>query len=115
MGMIARDFSLQEQNRESSPPTFSLSRKLATYIFTIKNATRMEIEGFEQVGVVMLSFYKNLLGQTHFQRQPIDLDTLTQRLVLSPEQQIDLCKPSMTRALKRLCFPSLIINLQARV
>ncbi|KAJ8422664.1 hypothetical protein Cgig2_014509 [Carnegiea gigantea] len=42
-------------------------RKLATYIFTIKDATEKEVEGFEQVSAVMLSFYKDLLGQTHFQ------------------------------------------------
>jgi len=41
-------------------------RKLATYIFTIKDATGKEVEGFEQVGAVMLSFYKDLLWQTHF-------------------------------------------------
>ncbi|KAJ8431545.1 hypothetical protein Cgig2_009623 [Carnegiea gigantea] len=47
-------------------------RKLATYIFTIQDATGAVVEGFDQVGDVMLSFYKDLLRQTSLQRHPID-------------------------------------------
>ena len=64
--------------------TRAKQRKLATYIYTIKDSTRTEVEGFEQVGAVMLSFYKDLLGHVAFQTQPIDLDTLIQGSVLSP-------------------------------
>ena len=59
-------------------------RKLAAYIYNIKEASGTEVESFDQVGDVMLSFYKDLLGQTPFQRQPIDPVTISQSAILSP-------------------------------
>jgi len=47
-------------------------RKLATYIYNIMDTNGTEVEGFDHVGDVMLSFYKDLLGKNPFQRQPID-------------------------------------------
>lgn len=79
-------------------------RKLATYIYNIKDANGTEVEGFDQVGDVMLSFSKDLLGQIPFQRQPIDPVTISQGAILSPEQQIDLCKPFNGKDIKEAMF-----------
>jgi len=38
-------------------------KKLASYIFTIKDAQGNQVEGFEHMGHLMLNFYKNLLGK----------------------------------------------------
>ncbi|KAJ8436124.1 hypothetical protein Cgig2_001151 [Carnegiea gigantea] len=48
------------------------ARKLASYIFTLKEDNENIAEGFEQVGRVMLSYYKNLLGTQPTIRSPID-------------------------------------------
>ncbi|KAJ8431638.1 LOW QUALITY PROTEIN: hypothetical protein Cgig2_001961 [Carnegiea gigantea] len=52
MGTKAQDSSMLEQSKET------------TYIYSIQAATGAEVEGFDRVGEVMLSFYKDLLGQT---------------------------------------------------
>ena len=44
-------------------------RKLATYIYSIKDANGSTVEGFEQVQQVMLGFYKNLLGRQRCTRK----------------------------------------------
>ena len=79
-------------------------RNLTTYVDTIQDATGAEVEGFEQVGEVMLSFYKDLLGQTPLRRHPIDPSILSQGSVLSPEQQLDLWKPFNDKDIKDAMF-----------
>ncbi|KAJ8424331.1 hypothetical protein Cgig2_003526 [Carnegiea gigantea] len=69
-----------------------------------EDATRAVVEGFDQVGDVMLSFYKDLLGQTSLQRHPIDPGIVLQGKVLSPEQQIDLYKPFTDKDIKDALF-----------
>ncbi|KAJ8419399.1 hypothetical protein Cgig2_032985 [Carnegiea gigantea] len=47
-------------------------RKLATYVYTITNEDGRQVEGFDQVRKVMLTFYKNLLGKQFTPRTSID-------------------------------------------
>ncbi|KAJ8428177.1 hypothetical protein Cgig2_015618 [Carnegiea gigantea] len=65
-------------------------RKLATYVYTLKDAEGMQVEGFDQVGKMMLSFYKNLLGKQFTPRSSIDPAVTKAGLVLSVEQQLAL-------------------------
>ena len=37
-------------------------KKLASYIYTIKDVTEQYVEGFENVGKVMMTYNKKLLG-----------------------------------------------------
>ena len=47
-------------------------RKLATFIYSIKDDTRSWTEGFDKVGQVMVDFYKKLLGGHPQYRSPIE-------------------------------------------
>ena len=49
-----------------------------------------EVEGFDQVGEVMLNYYRDLLGQTPQYRQSIDASIISHGEILSQEQQIDI-------------------------
>lgn len=53
------------------------------YIYTIKDEDGKVVEDFDQVGKVMLSFYKNLLGKP---RSSIDQEVIKLGLVLSIAQ-----------------------------
>ena len=52
-------------------------RKLASYIYSIQDATGDVVDGFDKVGEVMLSFYKDLLGQIPMHRTAIDASTVS--------------------------------------
>ncbi|KAJ8420784.1 hypothetical protein Cgig2_030492 [Carnegiea gigantea] len=60
-------------------------RKLSTYIYSIRDARRTEVEGFDQ-------------------RHPIDIETLSHGPILSPEQQINLCKAFNDKEIKETLF-----------
>jgi len=79
-------------------------RKLTTYIFSIHDATGSEVEGFDQVGKVLLDYYKDLLGNTTLPSQSIDASIISQGMVLSQERQIDLCKPFTDNDIKEAIF-----------
>ena len=79
-------------------------RKLSTYFYTIQDATGTELEGFDQVGKVMLDYCKDLLGKAPLHRQSIDSSIITQGAVLSQDQQIDLCKPFSDLDIKETLF-----------
>ena len=79
-------------------------KKLASYIFTIKDEQGNEVEGFEQVGQVMLDFYKGLLGGQGHSRYPIYLEVIEQGPVLIVEQQIHMCKNFSAKDIKEAIF-----------
>ena len=79
-------------------------RKLASYIFSIQNTTGEVVEGFDKVGDVLLSYYKDLLGQTPLHRQKLDASILSLGALLNQEQQIDLCKPFSDLEIKEAMF-----------
>ncbi|KAJ8424191.1 hypothetical protein Cgig2_021613 [Carnegiea gigantea] len=62
-------------------------RKLATYIFSIKDDKGDAAEGFENIGKVMLSYYQNLLGIQHTNRSPVEMSIINQGPVLSIENK----------------------------
>jgi len=79
-------------------------RKLATYIYTIKDGDGRQVEGFDQVGKVMLSFYKNLLGKQFTPRSSIDHEVIKARPVLSIEHQQALIAELSTPDIKEALF-----------
>ena len=60
-------------------------KKPAFYIFTIKDDQGSQVEGFEQVGHVMLGFYEGFLGKQMHSRYPINLEVVEQGSVLTTE------------------------------
>ncbi|KAJ8420316.1 hypothetical protein Cgig2_007978 [Carnegiea gigantea] len=61
-------------------------QKLATYIYTIQDAGDNQVEGFDQVGEVILPFYKQLLGKQTTTRSCIDRTVINVGSILSFEQ-----------------------------
>ena len=51
-------------------------RKLASYVYTIKDADSQYGEGFEEVGHIMLKFYKKLLGKQLSSRSSIHMEVI---------------------------------------
>ncbi|KAJ8419461.1 hypothetical protein Cgig2_005509 [Carnegiea gigantea] len=79
-------------------------RKLATYIYMIKEEDDRQVEGFDQVGKVMLSFYKNLLRKQFTPRSSIDLEVIKAGPVLSIEHQQALIVEFSTLDIKEALF-----------
>ncbi|KAJ8424407.1 hypothetical protein Cgig2_031782 [Carnegiea gigantea] len=80
---------LEQHSTESEQPAYTPVSKrasVASYIFTIKDDQGNQVEGFEQVGHVMLDFYKGLLGKQMHLRYPIKFDVVEQGPVLNAEQ-----------------------------
>ncbi|KAJ8424089.1 hypothetical protein Cgig2_008478 [Carnegiea gigantea] len=82
----------------------SKQRKLATYIYSIKDDTGTWVEGFVKVGQVMLNFYKDLLGHHPTTGSPIDPAIIQLGPQLSKEQQVALCKPFTVEDVKLALF-----------
>ncbi|KAJ8420694.1 hypothetical protein Cgig2_021608 [Carnegiea gigantea] len=57
-------------------------RKLASYIYQIKDADGNLIEGFDQVSSTMQTFHKSLLGEQNTTRKKIDMEVAHHRPVL---------------------------------
>jgi len=85
-------------------------RKLATYIYAIKDGDNRSVEGFEQVGQVMLGFYKKLLGPLSCIRRPFDLEVINLGLVLTREQQLSSCTPFSDKDIHNAMFLSQTLN-----
>ena len=79
-------------------------RKLSTYIYSLHNAADIEVEGFDHVGDVLYSFYKEHLGQAFLRQAPLDPDIIAQGAVLSMEQQLHLCQPFSDKDIKEAIF-----------
>ncbi|KAJ8445596.1 LOW QUALITY PROTEIN: hypothetical protein Cgig2_018537 [Carnegiea gigantea] len=70
--------------------TRAKQRKLASYIYQIKDDKGDLVKGFDNVGATMMSYYNTLLGNTT--RQKIDTDVVNQGPTLSRDQQVHLCQ-----------------------
>ncbi|KAJ8421769.1 hypothetical protein Cgig2_000946 [Carnegiea gigantea] len=79
-------------------------RKLATYIYSLHDASGTEVEGFVKVGEVLYTFYKDLLGNAYPQRSSLDCSTISLGVILSMEQQIGLCKAFTDTDIKEAMF-----------
>ncbi|KAJ8425092.1 hypothetical protein Cgig2_008803 [Carnegiea gigantea] len=65
-------------------------RKLASYIYQIKDTKGNLVEGFDRVGQTMMTFYKALLGEKNTIRQIITQEVVNQGPTLSKEQQVHM-------------------------
>ena len=79
-------------------------RKLASYIYNIKNARGDLVEGFDQVGKEMYSYYVHLLGKQNTFRKEVDLQVVCQGLVLTIEQQLHMCRDFTDLDIKQAFF-----------
>ncbi|KAJ8449602.1 hypothetical protein Cgig2_005624 [Carnegiea gigantea] len=79
-------------------------RKLSSYIFTLTAGNGTTIEGFNQVGNMMLNYYKNLLGTQTTLRSCINMNILQLGGILDAEQQISLYRPISPRDVKEVLF-----------
>ncbi|KAJ8423153.1 LOW QUALITY PROTEIN: hypothetical protein Cgig2_011558 [Carnegiea gigantea] len=67
-------------------------RKLASYIYQIKDTKGDLVEGFDMVGQTMMTYYKALLGEQYITRQKFDMDVMNQGPTLTKEQQVHMCQ-----------------------
>lgn len=79
-------------------------RKLATYIYHIKDSNGDPVEGFDQVGEMMVKFYKSLLGTRVNHRTPLRKEVLEAGPMLSLEQQVGLCQPFTDQEIRSTLF-----------
>ncbi|KAJ8422634.1 hypothetical protein Cgig2_028505 [Carnegiea gigantea] len=79
-------------------------RKLTTYIYSIHDASDNEVEGFDLVGDVLFSYYRDHLGKASMRRAPLDPATIAQGATLSMEQQLELCMPFSDNDIKEAMF-----------
>ncbi|KAJ8433476.1 hypothetical protein Cgig2_020648 [Carnegiea gigantea] len=97
MALIKQHFKLEwiKYGDDSTRLFFAKAkqRKLSSYIYSLKDQEGRLVEGFEQVGQTMFSFYQNLLGQQHTVRLPIDMEVIAQGKVLTNEKQVHMCRP----------------------
>jgi len=77
---------------------------LATYIYSIQDASGDVVEGFDKVGKVLYTFYKDLLGKASQPRAPLDNSTLSLGAALTMEQQIGLYKAFTDAEIKEALF-----------
>ncbi|KAJ8425111.1 hypothetical protein Cgig2_015889 [Carnegiea gigantea] len=84
--------------------TKAKQRKLATYIYCIRNANGLLVEGFDQVSHTMLEFYKVLLGKQQRTKKEINLQVIQQRPTLCLEDQVRLCKHLSDKEIKDACY-----------
>jgi len=86
--------------------------KLATYIYSIKDANGNWVKGFDNVGKVMVEFYKRLLGHQPCTRTSVEDDILKLGPHLTIEQQVQIRKPFTEEDVKRQSYLSPILNPQ---
>ena len=85
-------------------------RKLSSYIYSIKDETRIWREGFEEVGDVMVSFYKKLLGPQPCSRSPLSEEILNLGHFYQWSNKLNFADPLPRRMFNKLCSQSPIQN-----
>ncbi|KAJ8425647.1 hypothetical protein Cgig2_023401 [Carnegiea gigantea] len=98
---------MQQQCSDDSTRIFfakAKQRKLASYIYQIKDAKGDLVQGFDKVGLTMQNFYKALLGEQDTTRQMVDLEVAQQVPILSKEQQVFMCKEFSDIEIKEAIF-----------
>jgi len=84
--------------------TKAKQRKVATYFYTIKDEEGKQVEGFDHVGNLMLSFYKDLLGKQFTPRSSIDPEVTQAGPVVSVEQQLALSSEFSSMEIQEALF-----------
>ena len=82
----------------------SKQRKLATYIYSLKDDTGTTVEGFDAVGRVMVKFYISLMGTNTHHRAPLSMGVVNIGPLLTTDQQVALCKPFTDQEIKSAIF-----------
>ncbi|KAJ8427211.1 hypothetical protein Cgig2_015423 [Carnegiea gigantea] len=84
--------------------TKAKQRRMATYVYSLKDASGEFVEGFEAIGRIMLDFYKHLLGPQSTVRSRIDMEVIRQGATLTKEQQVALCKDFTEKDIREAIF-----------
>ena len=92
--MTTLEFSLQKQNKRRWPHSFTPWR--------MQGGSR--VEGFDEVGQILLKYYQQLLGPHHVIRNHINPEIIQQGETISQEQQINLCADFTDREIKAAMF-----------
>jgi len=79
-------------------------RKMASYIYTINDAEGNQVEGFDQVGKLILPYYTSLLGKQLTVRSKVNMMVVNTGTTLSIEQQLILCKEFTDKEIKEAMF-----------
>lgn len=77
---------------------------MLTYIHSINQVDGFVVEGFEEVGSYMTTFYKNLLGKKSSTRRKIDPEIIKEGHVLSIEQQLHMIRDFTNKNIKEALF-----------
>ncbi|KAJ8435469.1 hypothetical protein Cgig2_021102 [Carnegiea gigantea] len=77
---------------------------MATFIYSLKDINGTMVEGFNNVGKVLLQYYEHLLGPQQIARTPIDMEVIKQGCVSTHEQQLELCKDFSDKDIKSAMF-----------
>ncbi|KAJ8431896.1 hypothetical protein Cgig2_009963 [Carnegiea gigantea] len=79
-------------------------RKLAQYIYNIRNERHELVEGFAKVGRIILDFYKNLLGKQSTPRSQLNTNIIQMGPFLTASQQLEMCRQFTERDIKEAIF-----------
>ena len=82
----------------------SKQQKMATYLYSLKDASGTSVDGFDAVGQVMLNYYKQLLGSQPAGRSRIDMEVIGHGAILTKEQQLTLCKDFLDSDIRTTIF-----------
>ena len=82
----------------------SQAKEISNIYYAIIDSDDRSIEGFEQVGQVMLGFYRKLLGPSFCIRRPLDLEVINLGPILTREQQLSACTPSSDKDIHDAVF-----------
>ncbi|KAJ8421818.1 hypothetical protein Cgig2_023811 [Carnegiea gigantea] len=84
--------------------TKAKQRKLATYIYSLKDQNGEKKEGFDEVAKIISSFYSNLLGKQLILRSNLNVEAIRKGPVLTTEQQLKLCSQFTDQEFKNAMF-----------
>jgi len=89
----------------------SKQRKLATYIYSLKDDIGTTIEGFDAVGQVMVKLYISLMGTNTHHRAPLAWELSIQGICSLRINKLLFANPSLIRRLNQPSFLFQTINL----
>ena len=89
-------------------------RKLATYIYSLQDASGSRVEGFDHVGEVLYSFYKDLLGETPSSAHLWTPPSYRKARCYLWSNRLIYVSLSQSQMSKKLCSPFQTINPRVR-
>lgn len=79
-------------------------RKIATYIYSLKDDNGGMVKGLKKVGTVILDFHKNLLGKQFIPRASIDPQVIGAGHWLTAAHQVHMCKAFTAKDIRDALF-----------